>query len=64
MPALLSVRFPLCTKWYIAMTLGLETGDRQLKAAGLYAGAGYRRIPNFGAYAGAVHSLCFERRPR
>jgi putative acetyltransferase len=45
-------------------TLRLETGDRQPEAVGLYAGAGYRRIPNFGAYAGAVHSLCFERRLR
>lgn len=45
-------------------TLRLETGDQQPEAIGLYAGAGYRRIPNFGAYAGEVHSLCFERRLR
>jgi GNAT superfamily N-acetyltransferase len=30
----------------------LETGDRQPEAIRLYESAGYRRIPNFGYYAG------------
>lgn len=38
----------------------LETGDRQHAAMALYARAGFRRIPNFGVYAGVENSLCFE----
>ena len=40
--------------------LVLETGDRQHAAMALYARAGFRRIPNFGVYAGVENSLCFE----
>src|SRR5215217_7726654 len=40
----------------------LETGPMQPEAIGLYANTGYREIPCFGAYAGAVASRCFERR--
>ena len=39
----------------------LETGDRQPEAVGLYESAGYRRIPNFGHYAGSDLSLCFAK---
>ena len=42
--------------------LRLETGPLQPEAIGLYARAGYREIPCFGAYAGASASRCFERR--
>jgi ketosteroid isomerase-like protein/GNAT superfamily N-acetyltransferase len=42
--------------------LRLETGDFQPEALALYRAAGYREIPCFGAYAGAPHSRCFERR--
>lgn len=41
--------------------LRLETGPLQHEAIGLYTNAGYRRIPNFGAYVGAPQSLCYER---
>jgi GNAT superfamily N-acetyltransferase len=40
----------------------LETGPQQPEAIALYARAGYREIPCFGAYAGAAMSRCFERR--
>jgi GNAT superfamily N-acetyltransferase len=40
----------------------LETGPMQPEALALYASAGYREIPCFGAYAGAPASRCFERR--
>jgi GNAT superfamily N-acetyltransferase len=40
----------------------LETGPLQPEAIGLYARAGYREIPCFGAYAGGAASRCFERR--
>ena len=40
----------------------LEAGPLQPEAIGLYARAGYREIPCFGAYAGAASSRCFERR--
>lgn len=40
----------------------LETGPLQPEAIGLYARAGYREIPCFGAYSGAAASRCFERR--
>ena len=46
-------------------TLRLETGPLQPEAAGLYAGAGYRRIAAFGAYVGdpdGADSLYFEKR--
>lgn len=39
----------------------LETGPAQVEAIRLYERAGYRRIPNFGHYAGAETSLCYER---
>jgi GNAT superfamily N-acetyltransferase len=39
----------------------LETGVRQPAAIGLYDGAGYRRIPCYGIYAGCDRSLCFEK---
>lgn len=38
----------------------LETGNRQAEAVGLYTGAGFAQIPNFGYYAGLDASLCFE----
>ncbi|WP_245621307.1 GNAT family N-acetyltransferase [Deinococcus soli (ex Cha et al. 2016)] len=41
--------------------LVLETGDRQHAAITLHTRAGFRRVPNFGVYAGVEHSLCFER---
>jgi GNAT superfamily N-acetyltransferase len=40
----------------------LETGPLQPEAIHLYARAGYREIPCFGAYAAGVASKCFERR--
>ena len=40
----------------------LETGPLQPEAIGLYARAGFREIPCFGAYAGGSMSRCFERR--
>jgi putative acetyltransferase len=40
----------------------LETGPLQPEAISLYAHAGYREIPCFGAYAAGVASKCFERR--
>jgi putative acetyltransferase len=39
----------------------LETGDRQPEALGLYASAGYERIPCYGPYAARALSLCFEK---
>jgi GNAT superfamily N-acetyltransferase len=39
----------------------LETGDRLPEAHRLYARAGYRPIPCWGAYASSAISLCFER---
>lgn len=49
-----------------ARTLGwthlrLETGDRLAGAIAFYTRAGYRPIPNFGAYVGESISRCFER---
>ncbi|KUJ68047.1 GCN5 family acetyltransferase [Streptomyces albus subsp. albus] len=41
--------------------LRLETGDRQAAAVRFYTRHGYRRIPNFGAYAEVRESRCFER---
>lgn len=43
-------------------SLRLETGDAQPDAVRFYTRSGYRRIPDFGAYAGVESSLCFERR--
>lgn len=43
-------------------SLRLELGDRQPAALRFYTRCGYRRIPNFGAYAAVAGSLCFERR--
>jgi len=39
----------------------LETGKRQPEAIGLYRKGGYRVIPNYGQYAGAENSVCFEK---
>ena len=43
-------------------TLRLETGTAQPDAVRFYEREGYTFIPNFGAYAGAAESLCYERR--
>lgn len=43
-------------------TLRLETGTAQPDAIRFYEREGYTLIPNFGAYAGAAESLCYERR--
>ena len=40
----------------------LETGQRQPEAIRLYTKSGYRRIPNYGQYAGIENSLCFEKK--
>jgi putative acetyltransferase len=40
----------------------LETGEGQQESLGLYASAGYRAIPCYGAYAGQEISRCFEKR--
>ncbi|MEM9835289.1 MAG: GNAT family N-acetyltransferase [Bacteroidota bacterium] len=40
----------------------LETGVRQLAAIRLYEKNSYRRIENYGQYAGAVNSVCMEKR--
>jgi GNAT superfamily N-acetyltransferase len=39
----------------------LETGDRQPEAISLYEKSGYRRIPDFGHYAGAEGVLSFAK---
>ncbi len=39
----------------------LETGMRQQEAIGLYTKNGYKRIPNYGQYAGIANSVCFEK---
>lgn len=39
----------------------LETGAGQPEAIGLYESAGYRRIPNYGHYAGNPESVCFAK---
>jgi putative acetyltransferase len=43
-------------------SLVLETGDRQPGALGLYASAGYERIPCYPPYDSRALSLCFEKR--
>lgn len=40
----------------------LETGDRMTEAIGLYASAGYARVPCYGMYANRVWSVCFEKK--
>jgi GNAT superfamily N-acetyltransferase len=40
----------------------LETGKKQPEAIALYEKAGYRRIPNYGQYAGIENSVCFEKK--
>ncbi len=42
-------------------TCVLETGIRQPEAIALYQKCGYRRIPNYGQYAGVEASVCFEK---
>lgn len=49
-----------------AMELGvnrlvLETGIQQPEAIALYTKSNYRRIENYGQYAGIENSLCFEK---
>jgi putative acetyltransferase len=39
----------------------LETGELQPESLGLYASAGYERIPCYGVYAGREWSRCFEK---
>lgn len=39
----------------------LETGKRQPEAIALYERNGYRRIANYGQYAGIENSVCFEK---
>lgn len=39
----------------------LETGVRQPEALALYESHGYRRVPNFGLYAGAPMSVCLRK---
>jgi len=36
----------------------LETGTKQLEAIGLYSKHGYKRIDNYGQYAGLEYSVC------
>lgn len=39
----------------------LETGKRQTEALTLYQKNGYKRVPNYGQYAGIENSVCFEK---
>lgn len=39
----------------------LETGINQVAAIRLYENAGYRRMENYGQYAGIAHSFCFSK---
>jgi GNAT superfamily N-acetyltransferase len=39
----------------------LETGLKQPEAIRLYQKNGYKRIPNYGQYAGVENSRCFEK---
>uniref|UniRef100_UPI0040491DEA GNAT family N-acetyltransferase n=1 Tax=Fulvivirga sp. TaxID=1931237 RepID=UPI0040491DEA len=39
----------------------LETGLKQVEALALYQRRGYKRIPNYGQYAGVENSVCFEK---
>lgn len=40
----------------------LETGFKQPEAIALYQKCNYRRIPNYGQYAGVDNSACFEKK--
>ena len=39
----------------------LETGQKQPEAIRLYEKSGYRRIPNYGHYAGVENSVCMQK---
>ncbi len=39
----------------------LETGINQPEAIAMYEKWNYKRIPNYGSYAGAYNSVCFEK---
>jgi GNAT superfamily N-acetyltransferase len=39
----------------------LETGKKQPEAIRLYEKCGYKRIPNYGQYAGVENSVCYEK---
>ena len=39
----------------------LETGKKQPEAIRLYEKNGYKRIPNYGQYAGVENSVCYEK---
>ena len=41
--------------------LVLETGLKQPEAIGLYEKCGYKKISNYGQYAGVENSVCFEK---
>lgn len=43
-------------------TLRLETRIVNAKAVSFYERNGYRKIPNYGKYAGRVNSICFEKK--
>jgi GNAT superfamily N-acetyltransferase len=43
-------------------TLWLETRLINARAVSFYERRGYRRIPNFGKYAGSLTAVCFEKR--
>jgi SAM-dependent methyltransferase/GNAT superfamily N-acetyltransferase len=48
--------------WATELSYGkciLETGKRQPEAIALYKKNGYKRIPNYGKYAGVENSVCF-----
>jgi GNAT superfamily N-acetyltransferase len=51
-------------RWAAEMSFAkcvLETGKRQPEAIELYTKRGYKRIPNYGQYAGIDNSACFEK---
>ena len=51
-------------KWAIELSCNkcvLETGWSQPDAIHMYIKHGYRRIPNYGKYAGVSNSVCFEK---
>ena len=52
----------LWTKELGYTTCVLETGIRQPEAIALYEKCGYRRVPNYGQYAGVEASVCFEKK--
>jgi GNAT superfamily N-acetyltransferase len=52
-------------QWAIEMSCEsciLETGFQQPEAIALYEKNGYRRIANYGQYAGVGNSICFEKK--